>query len=313
MLTGETRGRGGTALARHLCNQKNGQEVRLLIARHLAGADLASQVRELVAGTAGGGTDRPVWHVHVDPPPGFDRPDVIRHWLQLFEHEFGLEEQPRAGVLHSGKGGNERLHGHFLYSLVRRDGHVVDLRNSYRRREKVSVIVAAELGLPVPPVPRPRSIHRALLKDGRADVAAWFAENHPDLFGPPRIASTTPRERHIGERTGINPAEIVAAVGEAWPASGPFVFRRRLARSGLTLAMGEQGPVFVDQSGTAHSVTRVIRKSLPIVRARKPESRRGAALLRRYAPSSPGTTKKGEAKHVGPQKLQMENSFRDYR
>ena len=261
MLSGETRGRGGGALARHLCNQKNGQHVQLLVARHLAGADLALQVRELVAGAGGGGTDRPVWHVHVDPPLGFDRPDVIRHWLQLFEREFGLDHQPRAGVLHSGKGGSERLHGHFLYSLVRRDGHVIDLRNSYRRREKVSVIVAAELGLPVPPVPRPRAIHRALLRDGRTDVAAWFANNNPDLFRPLRIANTTPRERLIGERTGISPAEIAATVGDAWTASGPFAFRRQLARAGLLLAMGDKGPVIVDQSGAVHSVTRVVRKA----------------------------------------------------
>src|SRR5690606_15801482 len=142
-------------------------------------------------------TTRAILHIHADPSIGTDNVATIRHWLRLFEAEFELEGQPRAGVLHRGKDGTARLHGHFVYSLVLPNHRLVDLRNSYRRREKVSVITCYELGLPLPPIPRPRSIHRALLSEGRIDVAQWLAAHSSAMRAPVRMSDLSPQQRHI--------------------------------------------------------------------------------------------------------------------
>jgi hypothetical protein len=261
VLSGEVRGKGGAALVRHLSSTKGGQHVQLLPARFLAAGTLDGQLRELVAGAARGRTDRPVLHVHVDPPPGHDSPEVISLWLRQYEAEFGLQNQPRAGVLHSGKDGANRLHGHLIYSLVRPDGRIIDLRNSYRRREKVSVLVAYHCGLPVPPVPRPRAIHRQLLRQGRKDIASWLVEHCPGLHFAARVASSTPMDRYIAERTGQDPRTLLDGIAKCWPSPGPYIFRKRLAEVGLVLAVGTKAMVIVDATGTAHSLSRSLRKA----------------------------------------------------
>jgi hypothetical protein len=233
--------------------------VRLVAPRFLAATDLGAQLRELVAGAANGRTDRPVWHVHVDPPIGWDRPDVIRSFLHNLEVEFDLADQPRLGVLHSGKDGSTRLHAHIVYSLVRQDGRVVDLRNSYRRREKVSVVTAHQLGLPPPPVPRPRSLLRALIADGNEDAARWMVDRYPGLREPARVGTITPQRRHISERTSIDPSTVRDVLAAAWPPSSPRAFQRQLAEAGLALAQGEKTVVVVDASGTAHALNRELR------------------------------------------------------
>jgi Large polyvalent protein-associated domain 7 len=259
MLSGETRGQGGSALARHLLSSKDGQTVRQFAARHLAASDLGAQLRELVAGAANGRTDRPVWHVHADPPLGWDRPEVIRSFLHNLETEFGLADQPRLGVLHSGKDGSTRLHAHIVYSLVRQNGRVINLRNSYRRREKCSVITACELGLPPPPVPRPRAILKALLADGRETEARWMVEHYPILGRTARVSDLSPGRRHIAERTGVDPADIRCVLRAAWPPQSAREFQRRLASAGLALARGDKVVVLVDSAGAAHPLSRELR------------------------------------------------------
>ena len=215
----------------------------------------------MVSAAKGARTARPIIHIHVDPSIGADSAETIGHWLKLFEEEFGLEGQPRAGVLHRGKDGSARLHGHFVYSLVLPDHRVVDLRNSYRRREKISVITAYELGLPFPPVPRPRSIHRALLSEGRVEVAKWLAAQTGAIRAPVRISDLPPHQRHIAERTRVDHRDLQVALLAAWPPNDPDDFRDALLGKGIGLAMGEKVVVLVDQTGTPHPLARALRQA----------------------------------------------------
>jgi len=209
----------------------------------------------------GARTQRPILHIHVDPSIGADNVDTIRHWLRLFEAEFGLEGQPRAGVLHRGKDGATRLHGHFVYSLVLPDHRVGDLRNSFRRREKISVITSYELGLPVPPVPRPRAIHKALLSEGRIDVAKWLGAHSDAIRAPVRISGLSPQQRHITERTRVDHQDLQVSLLSAWPSTNAHDFRNTLLERGLGLAMGEKVVVLVDHTGTPHPLARALRQS----------------------------------------------------
>ena len=261
MLSGETRGSGGAALVRHLESTAWGQTVQHIQGRFLAASTFPGQVAELVLSAKGARTSRPLLHVHVDPPVGADNIRTIRHWLRLFEAEFGLEGQPRAGVLHRGKGGTTRLHGHFVYSVVLPNRKVVDLRNSYRRREKVSGIAAYELGLPMPPVPRPRSIHRALLAEGRHEVAKWVAGHSRAIRSPVRVSNLSPQQRHIAERTRVDYRDLQVSLLSAWPPRDARHFRNALLDRGIALATGRKAVVLVDQSGTPHPLARTLRQA----------------------------------------------------
>jgi hypothetical protein len=261
VLSGETRGSGGNALARHLESTARDQNVQPVEGRFLAASTLSGQLAEMVLAAQGARTQRPILHVHVDPPIGRDSAETIRHWLKLFEQEFGLEGQPRAGVLHRGKDGSARLHGHFVYSVVLPDNRLVDLRNSYRRREKISVITAYELGLPFPPIPRPRSIHRALLSEGRVEVAKWLASQTGAIRAPVRISDLPPRERHIAERTQVDHGDLQVALLAAWSSKDSNGFRKALLDRGIGLAMGDKVVVLVDQTGTPHPLARALRQA----------------------------------------------------
>lgn len=261
MLSGETRGSGGAALARHLESTARGQTVQHVQGRFLAASTLSGQLAEMAFSAKGARTTRPILHIHADPSIGTDNVATIRHWLRLFEAEFGLEGQPRAGVLHRGKDGSARLHGHFVYSLVLPDHSVVDLRNSYRRREKVSVITCYELGLPLPPIPRPRSIHRALLSEGRIDVAQWLAAHSSAMRAPVRMSDLSPQQRHIAERTRADQSDIQVSLLSAWTSKNVDDFRNALLGKGICLAMGDKVVVLVDEAGTPHPLARTLRQA----------------------------------------------------
>lgn len=273
MIAGATRGQGGPALARHLLSRKAGQAVEVMEARGLAADDLPGQLRELVASAAHGRTDRPVHHVHIDPPP--DAPDpaaVMEAFLRRYEHEFGLEDSARCGVRHE-KGG--RQHWHVVWSLVRPDGRIVDLRHDHARREKVSRLVEFECGLPWTKGKHNRAVAQALRRDGCANVAdAMEAAGLLDGCRP--VATSTPRERAQAERTAIPLAEVRTRALAAWRASndGP-AFAAALRATGLRLAEGDRGPVLVDRSGSAHSLTRSLSAA-----ARKDGDRITAADVR---------------------------------
>lgn len=261
MLSGETRGAGGAALARHLESTAKGQTVQHIEGRFLAASTLSGQLAEMALSARGARTTRPILHIHVDPAIGADNVETIGLWLKLFEAEFGLEGQPRAGVLHRGKDGSARLHGHFVYSLVLPDHRVVDLRNSYRRREKISVITAHELGLPMPPVPRPRSIHRALLSEGRIEAARWMAAQSGAISSPVRVSDLSPQQRHIAERTRVDHRDLQVLLVSAWPSSNANDFRNALLGKGIGLATGDKVVVVVDQAGIPHPLARALRQA----------------------------------------------------
>lgn len=256
MISGAMRGKGlGDALARHLLKPEN-DSVVVIPPRGLGSPDLVGQVRELVALSLGGRTDRPVYHCHVDPESEIsDNAGARRRWWALFEREFRLVGQPYCGAVHVK---HAREHEHRVYGLVRRDGGVVDVSWDYARREKVSRIVEHEFGLAPVPSKHARAIARALREEGRADVADWLeAAGCLDAERP--VAPLSPEDRLIQERTGVKLGDVRAAALAAWHASTDGEgLRDALRERGLRLHAGRSGPVVYDQSGAAHLLTRLI-------------------------------------------------------
>lgn len=256
MISGAVRGQGaGDALARHLLKTGN-DTVTVIAARGLGATGLVDQLRELVALSLGGRTDRPVYHVHINPDPGIrDEAAARARWWALFEAEFGLQEQPYCGALHV-KGG--RGHEHRVYGLVRANGKVVDLAWDFPRREKCSRVVEYEAGLSPVASKHARSIVQRLRADGRADVAAWLVAHGSTKAARP-VAATSPQERLIEERTGVHLEDVRRLALAAWRASADGAdFRAALQARGLDLRQGRKGAVIVDGAGTAHLATRVI-------------------------------------------------------
>jgi hypothetical protein len=99
MIQAATRGKGGEDLVVHLLRTDENEVVEVLPARGVAADGLQSQLREIVARAAHGRTERPVLHVHVDPPFDWTEVQYARH-LELYETEFGLVTQPRLAVFH---------------------------------------------------------------------------------------------------------------------------------------------------------------------------------------------------------------------
>ncbi|MFJ7441209.1 relaxase/mobilization nuclease domain-containing protein [Methylorubrum thiocyanatum] len=255
MISGAERGRGGDALAKHLLKPEN-DEVQVLTPRGLGSPDLIGQVRELVALSLGGRTDRPVYHVHVDPELTVeDNPGARAMWWRLFEAEFGLAGQPYCGAEHVKHG---RSHEHRVYSLVRPDGRVVDLAFDFVRREKVSRIVEHAFGQEAVRSKHARAIERRLREEGRHDVADWLLASGTTEAERP-VARLSPQERLIQERTGVPLDDLRAAALAAWRESADGAgFVEALRRRGLDLREGRSGPVIVDGTGTAHLATRLV-------------------------------------------------------
>lgn len=256
MIAGATRGTGGDALSRHLLKQKDGQQVIVMPARGLAADDLKGQIRELVASAAHGRTDRPVHHVHIDPPTDAPNPNsVIATFMRHYEREFGLENAQRAGVYHVKNG---RRHAHVVWSLVRDDGSVVSLAHDHARREKVSRITEHEHGLAFVKGKHNRSAAKALRAEGREDVAAAM-EAAGLLAGRRPVAHSTPRQRAQAERTAVPIDEIRNQAYAAWQASDDAKsFAVMLHAFGSAVATGERGLVLVDSSAGTHSLNRVL-------------------------------------------------------
>lgn len=255
MITGATRGTGfGGALARHLLKAENTAVV--IPARGLGSPTLPDQVRELVAMSAGGRTDRPVYHVFCSPDPAIaDDPAVRKRFWLLFEAEFGMTAHPYCGVEHRKDG---RLHEHRVYSLVRPSGSIIDLSWDYLRREKCGRIVEFEFGMPAVPSKHARSIAKRLRQEGRHDVADWLVASGMTESDRP-VARLTPRERLIEERTGIALDDVRRAALAAWreTTDGP-AFVTALRDRGLDLRRGRVGPVVIDAAGTVHLATRIL-------------------------------------------------------
>lgn len=256
MISGAMRGQGeGDALARHLMKPEN-DEVLVIPARGLGSPNIRGQIQELRALSLGGRTDKPIYHLHVDPEDLIpDNAGARARWWFLFEREFGLTQQPYCGVEHYKR---DRRHEHRVYSLVRPSGQVVDLAHDFVRREKVSRIVEFEFGAPAVRSKHARAIERALREDGRHDVADWLAASGT-LEAECPVARATPQERLIEERTGVPLDDLRAAALAAWQASSDGEgFLAALRARGLDLRQGRSGPVVVDRTGTAHLATRLI-------------------------------------------------------
>lgn len=256
MIAGATRGDGGPYIVRHLLTlglagiePGANDTAEVTDSCGLLADDLDGMVRELAARGAHGRTDRPLIHVHADPPPGRDwTPVQWVRWWALYEAEFDLADRPFVEVTHRKHG---REHRHRLYLAVRADGSMVNLSHEYARREKLSRIVEHETGAPFVLGRHNRAVHQRLLEEGRDDVAA--AMSAAGLLEASRPEALSPGARQQAERIGMDTASVDAAVLGAWQASDNGTsLVAALAAAGLHLVMGTKDILVADEAGRLH-------------------------------------------------------------
>lgn len=114
--------------------------------------------------------------------------------------------------------------------------HTVDVRNALSSPPAI--------GLPVPPIPRPASVYRALVKEGH--LAAEWMRQRCDFNRPLQVAALSPERGRVQERVEIPAVHLRAALAAAWPPPSPHAFQAALARVGLALAQGDSAVVVVD-------------------------------------------------------------------
>jgi hypothetical protein len=254
MINEAVRGRGDARLATYLTDIGDNDLVVELPARGVVADQFASQLREIVARCAHGRTARPILHLCVSPASSWSDAQYQRY-LDLYEAEFDLADQPRLAVHHSKNG---RGHRHYIYSVVKRDGRSVDLRNDYARREKIARVVEYEFGERHVVGGHNRAVAAALEREGRHDVVASMRE--AGLLDQRRPVTRMMAPRRLRGAAAANHHQRIAQlVFEAWRSSDDGCsFKQALAERGLMLAEGDQVPVVVERAGIVWPLARLV-------------------------------------------------------
>lgn len=262
MIAGGTRGDGARYLADHLSSVEHNEVAELSASRGLVNDDdVHAALRELRAAGRTLRTNRPIHHVHADPPP--DQPDWTpaqweRYWEQ-YEREFRLTRAPFFEVEHIKQGDHPgpRRHVHRVYLSRGDDGRVVDFSFDRPRREKVSRIVEFEFHQPFIKGAHNKAVHGTLIRDGRADVAN--AMERAGLLEGPRPVAKTPAERQQEGRTGVLKKDVAAAAFLSWSLSKDAPgFVNAMRQQGYGVAQGDKATIIVDRTGNIHRLPQMV-------------------------------------------------------
>ena len=255
----------GRGLATHLLNESDNERVSVLGVRDFVDGDLAANIEECQLETAGTSALTGVIHASLSPAEGMEMSDADweKAWA-VFEREFDLERKARAGVEHTKHG---RTHRHHIYQRIGAEGRAVDMSFNRVRNEKVARVIEFELGHPLVKGRHNRAVMRALVADGRADVARAMRDASLDN-GPRPVAVKDHNEHQQGRRTGITKEEVANAVVTAWRTSDSHgALETAFADAGLALAMGEKTSQVVDAAGRTHDLRRTLRAGGESVKA----------------------------------------------
>lgn len=257
MISGATRGSGGSALGAHLADAKQlNERTELGLSRGLVSDTIRSQIVELTDLSSHSRAARPLYHLHADPPPGaaWTESTWQRYWF-LTEQEFDLERAAFSEERHVKSG---REHRHRVYSLVRDDGTTNAMSHDFQRREKLSRIMEFETEATLTPGAHNRSVITALERAGRDDVAGAMRAIGLHTMERPR-APTTPVQRSQAERAGVDLRAVGATILAAWTAADTgHAFAAALRERGFLLARGTKAALVVDSAGGSHNLAKML-------------------------------------------------------
>lgn len=256
VISGATRGPGGSALARHLADKRGVPEndmTQLGECRGIVSTTIEDAIMELTRIVSHAVSRQSIYHVHVDPEQPWTEQQWGRFWI-LFETEFAFERQPFVEAVHEKHG---REHRHRAYSRVCPAGTVIPLDHDYARREKIGRLVEFEFAGRHVPGAHNRAVVAALRRAGITDCADSIEAAGLTTIPKP-VARMTPKQRHQSVNTRIDPVDVANVAFRVWRQSPTERLVEHFALEGLCLCQGDRVPVLVDLAGGVHSLTRVI-------------------------------------------------------
>ncbi|MBS1051135.1 hypothetical protein [Gluconobacter japonicus] len=259
MIAGATLGRGGSALAHHLADSKQHNEVTSPgLYRGLISTGIRNQVKELTGIVSHARSNNPLLHVHANPDTSREWTESEwGDWWQTYEDEFSLQTQAFHESIHIKNG---RTHKHRTYSLVKPDGTCIKLPHQQRRHEKLSRLAEIRTGSAITKGAHNHAVLNALEKAGFHQEISVLKEAGIHL-GDRARAGKTPKERAQEERTAIPKETIDTIAYTCWTQTRNLsaeAFQDAVEAWGLSLVQGDKVPVLLDVSGNCHPILRAI-------------------------------------------------------
>ena len=181
--------------------------------------------------------DKPIYHAQLNPDRDLSREEWDKA-ISIFEKEMGLENHPRAVVMHEKKG---REHIHIVYSRFDHNPEHEHMRAwsdswNYPKHERASRDIEKELGL--------------------EKTAGVFIDRKGER--PERTPDHAAMQQ--ADRTKTDPRQVKAEVSELYKNAekNGQRFVDSLEDKGYSLARGDQrGYVIIDPAGGTHSLSRM--------------------------------------------------------
>ena len=296
MISMARRGGGGDRLAEYLTFERDDEVVCVEQARGLLSVTFEDQMRELTAISLRARSAKPIMHLFARLPGSVQarREEIYGRHRELIECEFDLVGQPCAVVSHVGSSGE---HFHFVYSLVKPEGHLVDLSYDFARREKVGRIVEFEFGLSFTPGRHNRAVIHALRQEGRGDVAQAMIDAGLHEVQRPKAVSNLLQGR-IERVTGIRRRDIAFSVFDAWAeAADNESFVSNLSSKGLTPRLRGEVVGVVDEARSWHAIKPLFEFSSRQRMAKKIDAEKicaGLALMLAHGTSHESSDEKND-------------------
>mmetsp|Transcript_23889 Transcript_23889/g.43381 ORF Transcript_23889/g.43381 Transcript_23889/m.43381 type:complete len:442 (+) Transcript_23889:255-1580(+) len=222
---------GGWALANHLMNDQDNDHVILMETRGFVGETLHEALDEAHVISKATRCEKYLYSLSVNPPPHHiaDEDELISA-IERAENALGLDDQPRAIVIHEKEG---RRHAHVVWSRIDAD-KLKAVQISHDKRKLMS-------------------LSKELFLDH-----GWELPKGLQAYGGRNPLNFTLAEWQQVKRLGVDPREIKQSIRECWERSdGKAGFVHALEDRGLFLARGDRrGFVVLDVHGQVYSLSR---------------------------------------------------------
>ncbi len=137
--------RGATDLATHLARTDTNERMAVLELRGVASQNLPAALREMHAHAIGTRCLRPLYHASINPAA--DERLTPEQWarsVDQLERKLGLQDQPRAVVVHEKEG---REHIHIVWGRIDDTGRTIRDSHNYRKHEEAARELEREFSL----------------------------------------------------------------------------------------------------------------------------------------------------------------------
>lgn len=195
----------------------------------------------------------PFYHISVNPDDNLNQEQWLKVW-EIYEKEYGLEDQAFVEVMHTKKG---RSHRHRVYNRVTDEGKTLKISFNHPRNEKIARILEYEFHHPLTVGRHNRAVMNHLKAEGLTHIVQWMEEQGAYHRSRP-VAQTRPDEDQQQKRTKLDIEQVKADLRWAYQRTeNGFEFLKAIATKGYMLARGNRRDyVIVDKTGNIHSPRR---------------------------------------------------------